>query len=203
MRDMNSLIFEIIQVALGTRPYLSRTPSEAEWGEMYKMAKKQSLVGICFAGVQKLYNDNDSHSNHSNSSNLSELQYLTWMGMAAKIQQRNETVDQQCKELWNVLHEAGLDVAVMKGQAIGCYYGELSQLRQSGDIDVWVKGGFDTVNEYIQRTMPSDDIAYHRFHYMCIAIQKLSCTIGLHLCEICLITRNCKNGAMGCALMSL
>lgn len=36
---MNSLFFEIIQVALGTRPYLSRTPSEAEWGEMYKMAK--------------------------------------------------------------------------------------------------------------------------------------------------------------------
>ena len=91
--------------------------------------------------------------------------YLTWMGMVAKIQQRNEVVDQQCKELWNVLHEAGFDAAVMQGQAIGCYYGELSQLRQSGDIDVWVKGGFDTVNEYIQRTIPSDDIAYHRFHY--------------------------------------
>lgn len=38
-------------------------------------------------------------------------------------------------------------------------------LRQSGDIDVWVKGGFDVVNDFVQRTRPTDDIAYHRFHY--------------------------------------
>ena len=167
---MTKTFFELIQVAIGTRICLSQTPSADEWGELYAMAKKQSLVGVCFAGVQRLYNDNVNENpsnplNPSNPSNLPEMDYLQWMGMAAKIQQRNEVVDQQCKELWNVLHEAGLDAAVMKGQAIGCYYGELSQLRQSGDIDVWVKGGFDTVNEYIQSTVPSDDIAYHRFHY--------------------------------------
>ena len=151
MIDMNSLFFELIQVAIGTRICLSQTPSADEWGELYAMAKKQSLVGVCFAGVQRLYNDNVNENpsnplNHLNPLNLPEMDYLRWMGMAAKIQQRNEVVDQQCKELWNLLHEAGFDAAVMKGQAIGCYYGELSQLRQSGDIDVWVKGGFDIVN---------------------------------------------------------
>lgn len=144
---MTKTFFELIQVAIGTRICLSQTPSADEWGEMYQMVKKQSLVGICFAGVKKLQLLETSGTIEP--LNLSELQYFTWLGMAAKIQQRNEVVDQQCKELWNVLHRAGLDAAVMKGQAIGCYYGELSQLRQSGDIDVWVKGGFDTVNEYI------------------------------------------------------
>lgn len=41
-------------MSLGTRICLSHSPSADEWGELYKMAKKQSLVGVCFAGVQKL-----------------------------------------------------------------------------------------------------------------------------------------------------
>ena len=115
---MTKTFFELIQVAIGTRICLYHTPSADEWGELYAMAKKQSLVGVCFAGVQRLYNDNVNENpsnplNHLNPLNLPEMDYLRWMGMAAKIQQRNEVVDQQCKELWNVLHEAGLDAAVM------------------------------------------------------------------------------------------
>ena len=101
---MTKTFFELIQVAIGTRICLSQTPSADEWGELYAMAKKQSLVGVCFAGVQRLQQQRQEPP---------EMLYLTWMGMVAKIQQRNEVVDQQCKELWNVLHEAGLDAAVM------------------------------------------------------------------------------------------
>lgn len=46
------------------------------------MAKKQSLVGVCFAAVQRL----------PEVERPPEMLYLTWMGMAAKIQQRNEVV---------------------------------------------------------------------------------------------------------------
>ena len=80
---------------------------------LYDMAKKQSLVGICFAGVQKTLSNSPLKGEDPSVIGMSEMLYLTWMGMAAKIQQRNEVVDQQCKELWNVLHEAGLDAAVM------------------------------------------------------------------------------------------
>lgn len=58
--------------------------------------------------------------------------------MAAKIQQRSETVDSQCVTLGKELQKAGLDYVVMKGQEVGRYYHELSALRQSGDIDVWI-----------------------------------------------------------------
>ena len=57
---------------------------------LYEMAKKQSLVDVCFAAVQKLVEQRQEPP---------EMLYLTWMGMAAKIQQKNRTVDEQCVNL--------------------------------------------------------------------------------------------------------
>lgn len=139
MNDINILFFELIRVAIGTQLSLSRQPSPKEWAALYDIAKKQSLVGVCFAAVQKL-----NSSNPSNTSNLSELQYLTWMGMTAKIQQRNETVNRQCVELQAKLSADGLRSAILKGQGVVSLYCEhLRGLRQSGDIDIlaW-KDGF-------------------------------------------------------------
>ena len=62
---MNELFFDLIRVAIGTQEGLSHTPSQKEWKALYDMAQKQSLVGVCFAALQRL---------------------LAWMGMAAKIQ---------------------------------------------------------------------------------------------------------------------
>lgn len=123
---------ELIQVAIGTRICLSHTPSVDEWGELYAMAKKQSLVGVCFAGVQRLQQQRQEPP---------EMLYLTWMGMAAKIQQRNEVVNKQCGELTEKFQKDGFDVVVLKGQSCAKRYGSLSGLRQSGDIDAWVSGG--------------------------------------------------------------
>ena len=54
MQEIDKLFFELIRVAIGSQVCLSRTPKVKEWQELYAMAKKQSLVGVCFAGVQKL-----------------------------------------------------------------------------------------------------------------------------------------------------
>lgn len=174
---LNELFFDLIQVSIGERICLSRTPNEAEWGELYVMAKKQSLVGVCFAGVQKLSsasydnaNDDpstgsgqaDNLSNTSNTSNLSELQYLTWMGMAAKIQQRNEEVNRQCVDLQKRLSADGLRSAILKGQGVASIYSEhLRGLRQSGDIDVWVEGGLDAVLQLADKYGVKTVVAEH------------------------------------------
>ena len=106
MNEINKLFFELIQVAIGTRICPSHTPSADEWGKLYAMAKKQSLVGVYFVGVQKLVEQRQE---------LPEMLYFTWLGMAAKIQQRNEVVNRQCVELQKRLSADGFRNYIMKG----------------------------------------------------------------------------------------
>lgn len=159
------MLFELIRVAIGTQDCLSHSPTADEWGKLYEMAKKQSLVGVCFAGVKRLV---DSES--GNYCGMNELQYLTWMCMAAKIQQRNETVNRQCVELQAKLFADRVRFCILKGQGAGLrYQSSLSMLRQSGDIDVWVAGGMEAVVRYVNGIVPTDEVT--------------SCHVQLHVFE--------------------
>ena len=164
---MQDLLFELIQVAIGRKNSLSYTPTAKEWEKLYSVAESQAILGISFAGVKRLQETGYC---------VPEPLFMQWLAMAAKIQQRNGDMDQKTAEVWGVLDKAGLKCAVLKGQGVAELYeirneelgirnDSLGMLRQSGDIDVWVKGGFDVVNDFVQKTRPTDDIAYHRFHY--------------------------------------
>ena len=157
---MSDLFFELIRVALSTQDDLSHEPSAKEWKILSETAGKQTLLGVCFAGVQRL-----KKSGSDSVRSLPQTLFIQWLGMAAHIQQRNELMDRLSADMWMRLDKAGMKAALLKGQGIALLYGDLAGLRQSGDIDMWVKGGFEKVNNYIQNTCPSDDFAYHRFHY--------------------------------------
>ena len=119
--SIEQLFFELLRVSIGVSGCLSKTPTNEEWKALYDMAKKQSLVGVCFAGVQMLVNQHQEPP---------EMLYLTWMGMAAKIQQRNEVVNQQCEEVQKMLAEKGFRSCIFKGQAVASlYHSSLSALR--------------------------------------------------------------------------
>ena len=157
---MQDLFFELIQVAIGRKTCLSHTLTAKEWETLYRMAESQAVLGICFIGVKRTKETQTGMPGHL---------FLQWLSRTAKIQQRNEDMDKQTAEVWSLLNNAGLDCAVLKGQGVAELYGStnetLGMLRQSGDVDVWVKGGFDVVNDFVQNTQPTNDIAYHRFHY--------------------------------------
>lgn len=148
-----NLFFELIQVAIGVRSCLSLTPNESEWEDLYAMAMKQSLVGVCFAGIQRLGADADEGFARIG---MGEMLYLTWMGMTAKIQQKNEVVNRQCADLQRRLFADGYRTAILKGQDYARYYrtegvvNSLQLLRQSGDIDLWVDGNRDDVIRYVR-----------------------------------------------------
>lgn len=159
MTKIEKVFFELIQVAIGTQMCLSRTISAKEWMQLYNLAKKQSLVGVCFAALQRLGADADEGFARIG---MNEMLYLTWMGMAAKIQQRNQIVDEQCVILQKRLAAEGFKSCVLKGQGVGLLYAEhLRGLRQSGDIDIWMDGGFDRVKNWVQKVAPTKVVNQH------------------------------------------
>ena len=165
------LLLELLQIALGKRDRLSHVPSKEEWRDLFADAQKQSVVGIAFAGVQR----------------LPEKQWpprallFEWIGAAESIKQRNATIDRQCVKLQKRFGEAGIRSSILKGQGVARYYNarpsssiinenlehnssriletsrtsdqgragefenstlhELSSLRQPGDIDIFVDCG--------------------------------------------------------------
>lgn len=134
MKEINILFFELIQVALGIRQSLSHVPVADEWNDLYQLAKRQSLVGVCFAAVQHLKQQRQE---------MEPKLYIKWMGIAVQIKQRNDVVNRECTILGRRLKEKGFNCSILKGQGVAQFYAEqLRSLRQCGDIDalLWKDG---------------------------------------------------------------
>ena len=101
---------------------------------MFADARKQSVVGIAFAGVQRLPEEQWPP----------RVLLFEWIGAAESIKQRNATIDRQCVKLQKRFGEAGIRSSILKGQGVARYYGHtesLRTLRQPGDIDIFVDCG--------------------------------------------------------------
>lgn len=158
--DTDKLFFELIRVAIGNAVCLSHTPTAKEWQMLYEMAKKQSLIGICFAGVQRLQKQSQCPP---------EMLYLQWMGMAAKIHQRNGVLNAQCAELHKSLTCHNFRPLILKGQSFACYYGDrLNLLRQSGDIDIYLGSNRIDVINYVKSYQKEVDWDYKHIHFKCL-----------------------------------
>lgn len=134
---MQSLFFELIRISVGVQKAFSRTPSRKEWEQLYLMAERQTVLGICFKAVKAM------------EVSVPQPLYIRWLAMAAKIQQRNEEMNRKCTEVYEAICREGFECAVLKGQGVVRYYklrekslelksNLFGMLRQSGDIDVWL-----------------------------------------------------------------
>ena len=123
------LEFEFIQVAMGLRKRLSTIPSVHEWQALFEFCKRQSLLGIGFAAVEKLH--------EVGLEGPADIR-LQWYGYALKIERMNEKLNMQCGEISKRYEHDGLRCCILKGQGNLLNYPErLSIRRMPGDIDVW------------------------------------------------------------------
>lgn len=67
-------------------------------------------------------------------------------------------------DLQRKLDAEGFRSCILKGQGNSENYGSLAMLRQSGDIDFWVDGGFEKINSFIQANWPTNEINDHHIH---------------------------------------
>ena len=167
---MQHLFFELLQVAIGRGDSLSRVPSADEWSALYGLSVKQAVAGVCFCGVQRLPKEQVVH--------LPKQLMMQWFALAEGIRQRNELMNRRCVEIQGILTRVGFRNFIMKGQGVAEIYNlnldlnlnkdsNLGLYRQSGDIDVYVEGGYKKVMEYVNRTFPTKEVNELEIHYHC------------------------------------
>ena len=110
-----NLFFELLRVSIGNAGCLSQTSSPDIWQELYALAKKHALLGVCFSGVMKLKTQQQIPP---------KAVYMKWLGLSAQIQKKNELINKRCVELQSRLSEAKFRSFIMKGQANAALYGD-------------------------------------------------------------------------------
>ena len=127
---LEGLFFELLQVAIGNRKTLTRPLTDDEWASMYGICEKHALLGIAFAGVEKLPKEQTPPFDV-----LAE-----WVHDAQVTKDGNELLTSCCLKVSEQFNKAGFCCCVLKGQGNQNNYPEnLRYCRTPGDIDIWVK----------------------------------------------------------------
>ena len=148
MTKVARYFIELMQVALGRAECLSEMPTEKQWYGLLQMSIDHSMQGIIFEGIQRLPQDQ-----------FPPLRVkMLFHGQSEAIKLRNEAMNEQCAVVTDYFRKAGFRTAIMKGQGNARLYGELSDARSCGDIDLWVEGGFEKVNDFVQMTCPTKEV---------------------------------------------
>ena len=116
MRDkLQKYLFELIQVAVGTRSSLSspstcsgQAPLSAdEWASLRLEFKKQGMLGIGYCGITRLPQEQSP-----------PIQILAqWVHNAEKIRKKNERLSAECASICETLEHDGIRCCVLKGQS--------------------------------------------------------------------------------------
>ena len=149
------LFYELIQVALGNRDVLSKTPSAAEWSGLYQNCKKQAVAGVAFTAL-------DSLSRQEQKPPLDIL--YQWLGYSEQIKRQNVIVNKHCVEITKLFAEAGFKTCILKGQGNARMYKDPLS-RSSGDIDLWILGHADLTDsaDSVALRQKVDSLVHSRF----------------------------------------
>ena len=151
---MIELFFHLIRCGIGKQNTLPRTPSAQEWNELFEIAKKQTLTGIAFAGIEKLQQEQRPPR---------EI-LLQWYKMCTLIKSKNAELDKKCAIVSQKFKSEGFKNCILKGQGVAQLYPDPT-LRTPGDIDIWLDGGDKKVIDYVRRYFPDCSPTYHHVDF--------------------------------------
>ena len=139
MKDSLDVVFcNLMRVGLGLTQGFPYSLTEGEWQSLFKMAKVQTVQGVAFDALSRL--PPESRPPRALSMRLS-LAVEAIRGM-------NRRMDEVASRYTRLFAERGYRSVVLKGQANARLYPEPLS-RQSGDIDIWVPGGYDKVERLL------------------------------------------------------
>lgn len=128
---MEAGLFRFLRFSLGlegeVKGLLDGRKGCFDWDACYQFAKRQTLVGVLFDGIQRLPKE------------LAPARplLLRWLSDSESIRRRNMRMDRASAYVYNKVCAAGFLCCILKGQGNALLYPHPSS-RIPGDVDVWV-----------------------------------------------------------------
>lgn len=154
MLKQQKIFFDFLRFCIGAAKDIPDSLKEADWQELYAIAKKQALLGVLFHGIKRLPKE------------LAPEQKLLmqWMVMAEMIRKQNIKLFQDSVKVCQNFENEGFANCILKGQGNALLYPD-PYMRTPGDIDIYLAGGRKRVMQYINKVCPNQVMRYHHVDF--------------------------------------
>ena len=154
MLKQQKIFFDFLRFCIGSAKEIPDSLKEADWKELYAIAKKQALIGVLFHGIKQLPKELSPDAGL----------LMQWMGMAQNIRQQNIRLFLDSAKVCKKFKQVGFRNCILKGQGNALLYPD-PYMRTPGDIDIYLNGGRNRVMQYINKVCPNQVMRYHHVDF--------------------------------------
>ena len=149
------IFFDFLRFCIGSAKEIPVSLKEADWKELYSIAKKQCLVGILFDGIRKLPAEHVG---------MKKVLLLLWMAESQMLKKANVRLNDAAIQVSEWFQKKGFRTCILKGQGNALMYPN-PYFRTPGDIDIWVEGGDKRFISFVRSISPHEKACYHHIEF--------------------------------------
>ncbi len=149
------IFFDFLRFSIGPKSEIPSSLKEADWKELYAIAKKQCLVGVLFDGIKKLPAEHVG---------MKKELLLQWMAESQMLEKANVRLNDAAIQVSEWFRKKGFRTCILKGQGNALMYPN-PYSRTPGDIDIWVEGGDKRVISFVRSISPHKKACYHHIEF--------------------------------------
>jgi len=155
MKKQWAIFFDFLRFIVGSAKEIPDSLKEADWKELYAIAKKQCLVGVLFDGIKKLPAEHVG---------MEKELLLQWMAESQMLEKANVRLNDAAIQVFEWFRKKGFRTCILKGQGNALMYPN-PYSRTPGDIDIWVEGGDKRVISFVRSISPHEKACYHHIEF--------------------------------------
>ena len=155
MLKQQKIFFDFLRFCIGSAKEIPDSLKEADWKEIYAIAKKQCLVGVLFDGIKKLPAEHVG---------MKKELLLQWMAESQMLVKANVRLNDAAIQVSEWFRKKGFRTCILKGQGNALMYPN-PYSRTPGDIDIWVESGGKRVISFVRSISPHEKACYHHIEF--------------------------------------
>ena len=155
MLQQYTIFFDFLRFCIGSKSEIPSSLKEADWEELYAIAKKQCLVGVLFDGIKKL---------PAEQVGMKMGLLFQWIAKNRMLEKANVRLNDAAIQVSEWFRKKGFRTCILKGQGNALMYPN-PYSRTPGDIDIWVEGGDKRVISFVRSISPHEKACYHHIEF--------------------------------------